>query len=106
MCVRCAALTRTQLILPQDVQQDQSQNCQLCIAAVTVGEGFLIGSGEVQDLVSDHLSHEACNHKRRSLTSNCLCGQTDHTKLQMLKLAVFADADQGHDQQLVQQICS
>ena len=50
-----AALTRTKLVLPQDVQdiqQDQSQNCQLCLAAVTVGEGFLIGSGEVQDLVS------------------------------------------------------
>lgn len=55
-----AALTRTKLVLPQDVQdiqQDQSQNCQLCLAAVTVGEGFLIGSGEVQDLVS--LSLEA-----------------------------------------------
>lgn len=42
-------------MLPQDVQgvqQDRSQNCQLCLAAVTVGEGFLIGSGEVQDLVS------------------------------------------------------
>ena len=53
----CVALTqqgpvRTQLVLPQNaVQQDQSQNCQLCIAAVTMGEGFLIGSGEVQDMV-------------------------------------------------------
>ena len=46
-----AALTRSQLVLPQAVQQDQSQNCQLCLAAVTMGEGFLIGSGEVQDLV-------------------------------------------------------
>ena len=54
VCCCFAALKRTQLVLPQDVQeiqQDQSQNCQLCLAAVTVGEGFLIGSGEIQDLV-------------------------------------------------------
>lgn len=55
------ALTRSQLVLPQAVQQDQSQNCQLCLAAVTMGEGFLIGSGEVQDLI-------------KSMTEN-LCGR-------------------------------
>ncbi|KAL3143002.1 hypothetical protein ABBQ38_003281 [Trebouxia sp. C0009 RCD-2024] len=57
------ALTRTQLVLPQDlqnVQQDQSQNCQLCLAAVTVGEGFLIGSGEIQDLIKK-LTDDLCS---------------------------------------------
>jgi len=45
-----AGLARSQLILPQQTE-DQSQNCQLCIAAVTLGEGFLIGSGEMQNLI-------------------------------------------------------
>ncbi|DBA91183.1 TPA: hypothetical protein ACH3X2_004060 [Trebouxia sp. C0005] len=65
------ALGRNPLLLPQTVQQDQSQNCQLCIAAVTMGEGFLIGSGEVQDMIKV-ITNNLCSRFAAEQQQECI----------------------------------